>query len=334
MSTFESRLMHNVVPSAVSQVRAWLSMPRVKYWMRVCFSIALLALLLFYVDFDGTLMLVANLRSELFIAAFAMAMLNRIISAYRWYVLLYGKNPGVTFGLIIRLSFTSIFLGMFLPGSIGTEAIRVYALSREISDVHLSFTSVLLERLTGLFVLLLIVVVVLNWAPPGIPQTINVLVWLGLAGLVLGSAALMNQRLRTWIDNIFTEHSLLSFQNHVNKIYTCLDTYKRQKMVIAGSIVTAMITQFVRISVVALCGLSLGLDISLIYFAIFVPIIVLIGMLPISIGGLGVAEATFVFLFSLIGVPVEAAFALGLLFLATNIMIVLPGAWFYVRRGI
>ena len=318
----------------LKQTISWFARPRVGRWLRTLVSVGLLVALFTFVDIQATLAIVSGLDPLHFSAAIVLSLLARFISAYRWYVLLHGKNPAVTYGSIVRLSFVSMFLGTFLPGAIGVEAVRVYGLSRETSDVHLSVTSVLLERLTGLFVLLLFVLTVLNWAPDSMPKVINYGAWIGFAGLILGSIVIMTQNLRNLLDRVLSALSLSFVRHNLDRVYECLDLYWDQKGLIVWSLFTAVIANVVRIATVWLCGLALGLDISIFYFIIFVPVIVLVGMFPISLGGLGVAEVTFVVSFGSIGLSAELGLALGLLFLLLNLIAITPGAWIYWRRGL
>ena len=67
---------------------------------------------------------------------------------------------------------------------------------------------------------------------------------------------------------------------------------------------------------------------SLTYFA-FMPVILLVMQLPITINGLGTTQVAFERLFVPAGVPEAPAFALSLLFLALGILGSLPGGVLY-----
>ncbi len=60
-------------------------------------------------------------------------------------------------------------------------------------------------------------------------------------------------------------------------------------------------------------ALSLGIKINIIYFFVFMPIISAITLLPISIGGLGLRDATTIFFFAKVGITKDLAFAMSLL---------------------
>jgi uncharacterized membrane protein YbhN (UPF0104 family) len=60
----------------------------------------------------------------------------------------------------------------------------------------------------------------------------------------------------------------------------------------------------------------------------------LISLLPITIAGLGVREAGFVYFLGLGGMPPEVALPLALIQRLFTIVATLPGAWWYARRGL
>ena len=79
------------------------------------------------------------------------------------------------------------------------------------------------------------------------------------------------------------------------------------------------------IAVVFLNARALALDVPVAAVAVFVPLISLAGMLPVSVNGLGVREALYILLFGRIGVPAESAVSLALLYLAVTLLASLPG---------
>jgi uncharacterized membrane protein YbhN (UPF0104 family) len=58
---------------------------------------------------------------------------------------------------------------------------------------------------------------------------------------------------------------------------------------------------------------ALGIDVPWPFFFIFVPVVNIIGMLPISFSGIGVREAGYMFFLNMVGIQRHTAVALGLL---------------------
>jgi hypothetical protein len=81
-------------------------------------------------------------------------------------------------------------------------------------------------------------------------------------------------------------------------------------------------------------GLGLGIDAPLSAYFAFIPIILLVMLLPITVYGLGTSQAAFVLFFDAAGVAEPAAFALSVLFLALGVVGNLPGGLLWARSGL
>jgi uncharacterized membrane protein YbhN (UPF0104 family) len=100
--------------------------------------------------------------------------------------------------------------------------------------------------------------------------------------------------------------------------------------VLFNSLLISLVNQLLVFIVAWVTAFSLGLDIAFVYFLVFIPVITLISMIPISLSGFGLREGAFVLLFRSIGIPSASCLALALV---TSIMIVLsavPGGVMYV----
>ena len=60
------------------------------------------------------------------------------------------------------------------------------------------------------------------------------------------------------------------------------------------------------------------------YFVIFIPIMFVITLIPVSIGGLGVREGVLVVLFSSVGAPAEISIGAGLVSQVLQIFVAAP----------
>jgi len=90
--------------------------------------------------------------------------------------------------------------------------------------------------------------------------------------------------------------------------------------------------QFVRILQAYGLGRGLGIGVGFDYYLVFMPVAMLILLLPVSISGLGLPQAAVVWLLRPVGVPVEQAFALSTLFVVIGVLGNLPGALLYLVR--
>jgi len=95
--------------------------------------------------------------------------------------------------------------------------------------------------------------------------------------------------------------------------------------VLAGSIGV----QILRIIQAYCLGRALAIDLPLVAYFTFIPLILLVMLLPVSINGIGPSQVAFVWFFGRVGVPDAQAFALSVLFVALGIVGNLPGGFLY-----
>lgn len=75
-------------------------------------------------------------------------------------------------------------------------------------------------------------------------------------------------------------------------------------------------------------GLSLGLPLSFADYLVFIPVVTVVTLVPVSVGGWGVREAAFVALLGLVGVPSHMALAFSVMFGFVGILASLPAFGF------
>lgn len=303
-------------------------------WLRILVSCTILGCLSQTIDLHAAWEIASETSLLWLLLAIAVAFGGRLFAAFRWYLLVRGRSAGVSYWRIVRLVFVSTMLGMFLPGGIAPDAIRVYGLARSTADLALALASVLVERMLGMIALVLIVLAGLLYSTPGLPESITYAARVGLLCLLAGAIGILLPVVRSIGDRILYLLHLNFLQSRLNGLYAALDVYKSQPHIMAISILSAFISVAFRIVPTVLMAKALGLDIPMVYFAVFLPIIHFIVQVPVSLGGLGVRETAFVGLFGLVGVPESEAFTLSLSVFTITLLSALPGAWLFLRGGI
>lgn len=303
-------------------------------WLRIPFSVAMLAYLLYLVEPEQALAVLAGANIWLVLLVGLMAVIDRLLAAFRWYMLLKGKHVEVGFWPVVRLTFVSTFIGSFLPAGVGVEAVRVYGLSRRTADLALALSSVIVERVLALGALVLLVVLGLLFSTARFPDWLSDLAWLALAAILLGSAALMTRFTRQ-LSLVLLQGGLLApVRAKLQEFYARLDEYRSQPGLLLGAVAMALVFQVFRVATYVVAGLAIGIDASLHTYMIVVPIVSLVMMVPISFGGLGVGEASFIYLLGLVDIPPEQSFTLSIMVVVLSLVGTLPGAWLYLKGGV
>jgi uncharacterized membrane protein YbhN (UPF0104 family) len=126
---------------------------------------------------------------------------------------------------------------------------------------------------------------------------------------VLGIALLFHNDFIHWVDRrIIQRVADRKIIHHVRRwIVSCLQYRQYPQTLVASFLLTGFV-QMLRVLVFYVVAIGFGVHVSVVYYFIFVPLIMLLIMLPVSINGIGVREGSFVAFFALVGVPSAQAF--------------------------
>ena len=116
----------------------------------------------------------------------------------------------------------------------------------------------------------------------------------------------------------------------MTEFYDYFSLLKARKAAITNALAVSAIIQFMNFIIVLILAWRMGARVSLLQLSVFLPIIITLSSLPISISGIGVREVSFVILLGLIGIRPEVATSLSLAWFFSVFLGSIPGLAFYV----
>jgi uncharacterized protein (TIRG00374 family) len=264
-------------------------------------------------------------------AAVALVIADRALMAWRWIDLLAALSPGSRppFPTVLRVFFVSTFVGTFLP-SVGGDVYRAYSLSRHAVPVAESAASVFVDRMLGVLSIVLLGVAAVA-AAPGLTRDPGV-----VAALAIGGAVCLVAILITFSDRAASiaqyaaghvRHPKL--QRFALSLTDAVRRYAHHHGALVRVLAASIAVQALRVLQAYCLGRSLGIVLPLSAYFVFIPIILLVMLLPITVNGLGTSQLAFDWLFSQAGIASADAVALSILFVALGIIGNLPGAVLY-----
>jgi hypothetical protein len=317
---------------------------------RLAVAAGLTALILWKIDARAAGVALAAADWRWIAAAIALVLVDRALNAYRWLVLVRPLAAGASLRLagILRVFFVSTFVGTFLPASVGGDAVRAVALSRQGVAMADSVASVLVDRVFGTLSILLVAAGAVWFAPPSTPAWLGpvtvALAVVAAAGVVFGLFSDSAERLATGLLGGLTRGTL---HKAGTNLLQSLRRYAHSTGALWNVLVSSIAVQGLRIVQAWMLGLSLGLDPGFAAYLVYIPVILVVMMLPISVSGIGTSQAAFVWLFAApgvteegafalaaSGVTEEGAFALSVLFVALAAVGNLPGGILYAAGGL
>jgi len=258
--------------------------------------------------------------------------------SYRWNILLTAKNISIPFLQIVKIYFIGTFSGNFLPSSIAPDAVRAYFASKYSSNTTDIVSSVVIDRILGLVSLAVIALFSILFIFLDRGEIHRKALWVVLATLFLVVVVLFSERALSIIPLDKFRNFLSRWREGVayqsfEKFYISCNEYKKNLTDVWLVLVLSFIVQGLSILAIYVLAQSVNVDISLWNLFIFVPLMNILIMVPVSIGGIGVQEGAFIYFFSQIGISTQAALSVALLFRAVTVAGSLPGGVFYVIEG-
>jgi len=246
--------------------------------LRVLISVgALVFLFLTVANPDETWGALSNAHLRYLLLALLLYISSLVIRAYRWFLLLRGLRIQVSFFRLVRLYFVGQFFSSFLPTQFGGDVMRALELTED-TESPAAVGTVLLDRMTGLLVLLLMGLAALPFLAGRMePWLVWLLVGVAGGGLVGGALVLEGRflrRLTAWLPSRFS----LSGEGALAQIYAAVTGCGWRA--VAGAFGVSVVFNLINILINWLCGMAVDVGVGLGYFFIASPLLSVSGMIP------------------------------------------------------
>lgn len=303
--------------------------------LRIVVAVGLTAYLLWQAHPSQVFRAAAQADWRWITAAVGLVLIDRTLMAYRWMVLLCALTPGTRppFHAILRIFFVSTFVGSFLPG-LGGDLYRAYSLSRlQVRGVE-SAASVIMDRALGVLSMVLVAVGALAFARslitlPGVLPTVLV----AAAGCVVTAAGIYNERVASLAHRIAATLPGGKAKAVGTGLVDAVRRYASHHGELTAVLGASIAVQIVRVLQAWCLGAALGIAAPLWTYFVFIPLIVLVMQIPVTVMGLGTGQFAFELFFGRAGVSSPEALALSILFVALGVVGNLPGGLLYLTGG-
>lgn len=259
------------------------------------------------------------------VGAAAMLVASYVLSTVRWRQVIEALGLHDGFRQLLSHFLAGQFLSNALPTTVGGDVVRVARLSRDTGDTPMSFSSVVLDRLTGWLVLPLITVLGFGLNPALRELGAQTRVAVVIAAAVFALLVLLLAAV--YVDSLGGRFvGRPGWQRFIDAVHLGVGKLCRRPRATLLVILAGLGYQLVLVISAFMMARGLGIDIGLTTMMAFFPAVLIVQVLPISIAGLGVREFMLVWLLSSVGVPYGQAIALGLVIWAMTVVTSLLGA--------
>lgn len=295
--------------------------------LKILISFSLLFYLISKIGINIIINTIKQLNLLSFFVAVSIYIISIFLSSLRLRLFLSHKLP---LRKIFSLYMIGSFFNTYMPGIVGGDAVKAYYLNKEIktifqpdrdaeSSISESVASVFVDRYIGFFTLLCICLFAFPFGSKYLKNTsINWIIPLVFLSFILGSIVVFKFRIGdrlTFLANFYNY-----FQRYIKKVD-----------VLIKSFLYSLIIQISGIFAVFVLSEGLSMEIPFSFFLLFIPIIILISFIPLSLSGIGLREGAFVVFFQKIGIPSHLSMTLSLLWFLSTVTASLLGLFEYLR---
>lgn len=306
--------------------------------LKVIISVGLIAFLIWKVSPGELLRYLKEIDLFLLVTALFVFLLSSFLGAVQWYILLRKSGLELVFPKVLNLYFVGLFFNNFLPANVGGDAFKIFDVAKMGNDPYKVFAITLLDRIFGIFGLCILALVssLILFHTGNID---NLWVYILIFAFIVGGVVvvILNKRVVHFLRNFFSRITIWKIGERLDLIFSQLGGLRNLKSVMARVSLLTILIQFLRIMTHIIIGRSIGMEMSgwmPLYFFVFVPLLGIIMIFPISINGLGVREGAGIFLFTGVGILAEQALLVEFLTYIVMVFVSLSGGVLFLRRHI
>lgn len=264
------------------------------------------------------------------LVALALYLVMILVSAWRWTSLLGAQHVQVPFSTLVQSYLVATFFNNFLPSNIGGDVVRIRDTAPFAGSKTLATTIVLVDRGIGLLGLIFVAAVGATVTARGSEKIGPIgpsVLWALLAGalIVAISAMLFPHGVAALLRPLRLIHQEW-VEVRIERLTTALAKFRDATGALANGFIASVLVQAILVGFYASIAQALHVNAPVEHIAVVVPLSFIVQMLPVSVGGLGVREATFSYYFTRFGETLETALALSLVGGALTMLFSVSGA--------
>ena len=291
-------------------------MKKKSLWNILKFTIVAIIFIYLYKSdqFEPSKLKLAFVRLDMFVTATFLIFFGSLISVQRWRYLLYIQNISIGLMQAIKLTFVGFFFSAVIPGSVSGDIVKAYYLARGEDEKEVLVTSILFDRLIGLYTTILFGTFAISvgfiyekisgkqgvWSQPYIISLGLFILTIFLVMTIIGML-FMSRNIRK---SSLVEITLLKlpFHKRITKIYDAVHEYGKKPLMTLNALLLSFFSQIPLYAGMWCLGILLNITaLTVLDFFIALPVCFLINAIPLAPGGLGVGEAGFRTIFLLFG---------------------------------
>lgn len=296
-----------------------------KLFIKLAITLIIFFVIFRSIDVDKFLFVVSKSNGLFLLFALLFQYLSTLLASYRWFLIMKTLKYSQDFFFFYRSYFKGTFFNQALPSTIGGDAIRVLDIIKAKGNKKRAFFDVLIDRVIGLFGLVLLSLIANLFQPDLLPKDLFILLIMLSLGGIFGVFALLYL---SWAP-FFKRYKFLKLFFDLSIRFRIILKNKKRFFT------QAALSMFVHLLAVAsfyMIAVSISFEADFTVFLSIVPAVLLISIVPVSLAGWGIRESAMIGLFLLVGADVEKVLSISILYGIILILVGIYGAIFYLKE--
>lgn len=315
--------------------------------LKLAVPIVLLSIIFFKIDIEQLGAVFANSNKQLLLIVFISFPLRYLIFTFRWKIILnkFGNNR-IPFFRLLKIIYMGLFVGYFVPTSLGVDIYRVIKLKKN-NISHINIGLIFQEKIMGLVVCALLVLFFSEFIDVNMgdiyPYMKNIL-YVSITSALVALVVLLLTRESTKAQFILNlaERKLTVLLKHFsfkfNKEVKLEDGFMKKVLKISLSpklilivILFSVINQCIGAVFANIAFQSFGININILFNLFANPLLNIIFLFPISFGSLGIREGAYILIFGILGINAEISLLVSFVLLVSILINIGIGGILYIQ---
>lgn len=291
-------------------------------------AIFLLAAILSFIDFSVLWQTLSKITLGMFGFLMLISFALVYVSALKWKLFLKRLENDLSAFYLFKLYLLGYFTNLILPSYLGGDVVRSLYAGQGRSK-HNALAATILERYTGLGAMITLGLVFM-WIPKIVTWQVKLAVFLCALGLIVLTWIALSKKLLLALKRISKLDSVLK---HLEKLQTAFKVFRGDTNLLLKALAYSFLFHTITVINTLACAYAVGwTDAPVLELFVVLPLILIIGALPVSPNGLGLQEGAIFFFLHMLGATPEQALGVGLILRAKSYVLALLGGIVWITH--
>ncbi|MDY6787396.1 MAG: lysylphosphatidylglycerol synthase transmembrane domain-containing protein [candidate division WOR-3 bacterium] len=297
--------------------------------IRIIITAGILAFIFWKLDIGKSIAIIRQSDLLMLFWAFTALIIEVIIIAYRWHQLLHAYGFDISFINTARIYMIAFFFNNFLPSMVGMDVVRGIYAAREKKNIPDIISTIFIERWVGFLGIIIYLSIVPFFFIAHIDLKYVLIVSItGITASLAVIISIWNERVFNLFTQLFSKITIFNLGEKINNLYSSMKTIKDHTGIFIWNLFLSVLIQISFIIANYFIVIAQNIEITIPQLLVYIPLIAIISLIPLTINGIGLREWAYITLFGT--TAKEEAFSLSITFFILFTLVSLIGGILFI----